>query len=576
MSTVAAPAASGATAASGDAGGSRTGLDRVLGWTRRPVIAALLLLAAYVALSGTLDAAGFLGTDTGGKVATLRVMADQGTFVRPDIGYWAAPWDPDARAHGLFYTVRLGDQYVNVTSLPMIVAAGPLWRLGGYRLALLLPMVGAIGAAFVARGIARRARGGSGWPAFWLTGLASPVVVYALDLWEHTLGLACMGAGVLLLLTEITDRSRWWRGLVAGAAFGAGFTMRTESVVYGFVSVGIAVVAVAVARRDLLAAARIALGSVVGFVAVAFANGLLEQAALGQSFRSGRAAGTATAGGSAGALRVREAFATSLTPFPSYDVEYVVLACGLAVALLLWAWSGSRGRTSRVAPVAAAGVGLIFLARLSFGLGFWPGLLATTPLAAVALVRGWARPADRWVLAFALVPLPLVFAFQFPGGALPQWGGRYILTSGLLLGALGAACLPDLVPWVRRGFMVAAVATAVFGVAWLSVRTHQVAAAGEVLDARPEAVLIARDGFTSREFGATYGDRRWLAVGSEADLLFAAEVAARSGAGSFAIVDLAADPAYPTIPGFHETGRTTVDFVDPQRFTVTTFTRDGS
>ena len=42
-----------------------------------------------------------------------------------------------------------------------------------------------------------------GWPAFWLAGLASPLAVYALDLWEHTLGVAFMGGGVLLLVDVV-------------------------------------------------------------------------------------------------------------------------------------------------------------------------------------------------------------------------------------------------------------------------------------------------------------------------------------------------------------------------------------
>ena len=70
---------------------------------------------------------------------------------------------------------------------PVVVAAEPLWRLGGYRLTLLLPMIGAIGAAFAARAIADRIVPGRGWPAFWITGLASAATIYALDFWEQRL-----------------------------------------------------------------------------------------------------------------------------------------------------------------------------------------------------------------------------------------------------------------------------------------------------------------------------------------------------------------------------------------------------
>ena len=43
---------------------------------RRPLAAGLLSLALYVALSFANDPKGYLGTDTGGKVATLRMMSD--------------------------------------------------------------------------------------------------------------------------------------------------------------------------------------------------------------------------------------------------------------------------------------------------------------------------------------------------------------------------------------------------------------------------------------------------------------------------------------------------------------------
>src|SRR5688500_18713895 len=95
------------------AGGAAPGKD-----VRR----AALLLLAYVLLRLAVADGGYLGTDTGGKVATLEAMDERGSF-DPDVGYWAAESDPDGRLHPLAYTTRIGDRYVNVTTLPMVLAA---------------------------------------------------------------------------------------------------------------------------------------------------------------------------------------------------------------------------------------------------------------------------------------------------------------------------------------------------------------------------------------------------------------------------------------------------------------------
>ena len=62
--------------------------------------------------------------------------------------------------------------------------------------------------------------------------------------------------------------------------------------------------------------------------------------------------------------------------------------------------------------------------------------------------------------------------------------------------------LPELQRWARRAFVGLAVAVTAVGVAWLVVRTHQVASALDPLRARPEEVLIWPDGFIPREFAA--------------------------------------------------------------------------
>lgn len=531
----------------------------------RWALAALVLLGAYVTLSFLNSPDGFLGTDTGAKVATVRVMSERGTF-RPDVGYWAVAVDPDGRFHPLIYTERRGDQFLAVTSLPMVLAARPLWDVGGPRLALLLPMLGAVVTAGAAAALARRLGGDARW-AFWGVGLSSPVVLYATDLWEHALGLGCMAWGVVVAV-DLVERPRWWRGLLVGLAFGAAFTMRTEAAVYVLGVVGVAGV-VLLARRRWQVAVAAGAAAVAGFVAVAGLNQLLEQALIGSAYRSGRAQSTAAGGGADLALRVKEAFVTSLSPYPSVAARELVFAAVYAVALVAGAWLGAR--RSRVLPalVVLAVAGLVLVDRAAFGLGWMPGSLAVAPLGGVALARGWADVRTRLVLAFALAPLPLVFFFQFPGGALPQWGGRYLLLTTFCLVVVGLVRLPQLEPAVRWVFVGATVAVTVFGVAWVSQRTHAVATAGERLAAvaaDPTAaapgllppgtagpvVLVSPDGFLPREFAATYPEPRWLAVNRRADLAEAVD-AARATGGVPVLVELCPSDAGPA-PGTAQLG----------------------
>ena len=457
----------------------------------------------------------------------------------------------------------------------MVLAAEPLYAVGGYRLALLLPMLGSIAAAFAGRAIARRVGRKGGWAAFWVIGLASPMAIYALDFWEHSIGVALMAWGAVALYDAVHDRPTWWRGLAAGLAFGAAFSMRTEALAYGFAIVGVACLVLLIAHKNLAGAVLTGATAAVGLATMLLGNAALEIGVLGSTFRSGRTSGAASSGGGVLALRVKEALVTSFSPVPSVDAEAYVLGIGLALALGYLVWCSWKRRERTISIVVAGLVGFIYLYRFSSGLGFVPGLVATTPLAVAGVVLGWSRSRARLFLAFALVPLPLVFFFQFPGGAAPQWAGRYILTTGTILAAVGVACLPRLEEWVRRFLVGLSVAVTVFGLAWLSVRSHDVARAADALENRPEAVLISPDGFIPREFGATYGRKDWLASGNPEDLQFAAQVAADSGADTMAVVALDRGEDPPTFPGWTAQGTETVPFITGSDFHVTSYVRSS-
>lgn len=532
--------------------------------------AGVLLLATYVLLSLLLDPGGYLGTDTGTKVYTLEVMDRADTF-SPDIGYWAEEYDPSGSLHPVHQTRRQPDgSWVGVTTLPMLLAARPLYEWGGYPAALLLPMLGGVAAAFGARQVVRTlADADGGWRAFWVVGLGSPVVVYSLDLWEHSLGVATVVWATALLL-RARHASTVWFALGAGVLLGAGAVMRQEILVYTLVmTVAFCILALLETRR-LSRPLFVGAGISVGFILSWFGNQLLESTVRGQS-RAARSASTAEAvvtgsfgGGPQSRVgeRVEEGVLTFVGLVAGDVVVSVLLGLAIVAAVLAALRSEGRGdRTfARFALIALAGV---YLADAIGNLGFVPGLLPAFPLAIGGLTAWRTAGRTRLLLVVALAALPMVYSFQFLGAAEAQWGGRYTLSSGLLLGLLALVVLRTSHPVVTRGLIMLSVLTAGISVAWLSQRSHDVDGFFEELVAEAEPLVIARQAFLLREGGAASVGRRWLSPESEAEFSRAVDIARMVGEEQFTVLewDGAAPPEESLPDDVLEIRRETLKFI---------------
>jgi hypothetical protein len=546
---------------------------RARSWITRPAIACLALFGLYVCLSLLDDPRGYLGTDTGGKVATLRAMDARGDL-DPDVGYWAEDLDPGGVVHPLALTYHVGDRWVNVTTLPMIYAAVPLYELGGLRAILLLPMLGGVLTALAARALARRLGGGSGDAAFWLVGLATPVVVYALDFWEHALGLAAMVWAVALLLDVAEGRSGWRSAAGGGLLFGVAATMRNEAFVYTLATglvVGVGLVAQR--RRDLL---RCAVAGVAGFVVPIALNQLLERVVLGQSLRSARTSGAVDEGGANLARRGEEALSTTigLNHYTPATADWLIGGLVVAfVALAAYAMLGPRRRTA-IAIGALGAAAIVCGVRFSAGLGFVPGFLVASPLAVVGLV---AATRDRRLLrpvAIAVVALPMVWLFQYSGGANPQWGGRYVLCSGVLLAVAGIVALGTRGPGALAPFAVVALLVTGAGVGWLAVRSHAVADAVESVVAGRDPVVTTGLPYFLREGGA-FSDpgRRWLDAEVRRELPVAVDVLDRGGADRFTLVARFRRQAPGHLGPYERNAVRSIDFLSDIRLTVAQYRR---
>ncbi len=419
-------------------------------------------------------------------------------------------------------------------------------------------MAGAIGIAFAARSLARRMAGDDlGWWAFWIVGLASPIVVYALDLWEHTLGVAAIVGAVALLAAVLDERGGSARMLAAGALLGAAATMRTEAFVYAVVAVGACQVGLLVAGRARVAL-RTGVLTVVGFAGPWLGERLVEHAAGGTS-RGARVGSAASGGLSELGDRAHEAVTTLFAARPG--ALGAVLAGGLLLAgLVVGAVRAGRAGRHDVARACLVALAAWHVLMIVHGLGFVPGMLVAAPLAVVGLASRPPSGTGTYLLAVAVGALPLVWAFQYLGGADPQWAGRYALSSCVILVVLGVVALPQLDRSTRVAIVLISLLVTSAGVGWLVQRSHDVDRWFVQAAARPEEVLISRNGFFVREGGAASAERRWLTAPSDADLRVAVAVVREAGLHTFATVD--ESPGAPVaLDGAHLVGTDRNDFL---------------
>jgi hypothetical protein len=284
----------------------------------------------FVVLAGLMlvtDPMGFLSTDVGGKIATLEAM-DRSGSLSPDLGYWAEAADPEGALYPMFSTAHVDGKWINATSLPMLLIALPIYKVGGALAAGLIPVLGTLLAAFGARALAQRLGRddqADGMTAFWIVGLASPATVYALDFWEHSFGLALILWAVAFVLDAAQGDGRARSALAAGLLFGIAAAMRQEALVYGFVAGGALGLRVLMSGRPIGTACRGA-AMLAGLAIMTAANSLLESAIIGDATRTGRSMGTAARAGGDIGLRAEEAVLTFAAPFGRTALVYLVVA----------------------------------------------------------------------------------------------------------------------------------------------------------------------------------------------------------------------------------------------------------
>ena len=260
--------------------------------------------------------------------------------------------------------------------------------------------------------------------------------MYALDFWEHTLGTAADAVGVSSCSTPgpRRDAADGRRGVLAGigaALFGLAATMRTEALVYAVVTFAVvAVILVRHRRSDML---RVGAASVVGLVVPLLANHLLETLVLGSGLRAGRASSAAAGGGGSNLVRFEEALTTSVGVNHYRPLAFDWIVGGLVALCIFLAMLRFLDRDPRRRPLGYALVAfaaLLVVLRFSDGLGFLPGMCRASPLAAAGLA---VLVRDRRLLpvgAIAVGALPLVWLFQYSGGAFPQWGAATCSSPG--------------------------------------------------------------------------------------------------------------------------------------------------
>jgi hypothetical protein len=497
---------------------------------RLRLVSALVIVIAYCALQyWWLPPDGFFAGDSGTKYLQARAVVVHGPL---------SPW-VDGPALDLDTSLRWQEPFlmpvkghlVGVFSWLLSILAAPFLAIFGLRGLYVIPALSVamifLAASSIGRSLGQRWGGvASGWCAV----LATPLLVYGAELWEHAPAVAFSTAGAALMFRTGSAPRR--DAALAGACFVLAAALRPEALVVG------AAILLARAWVDgprLVAGGilPLAIGAALAGAVIAAMNVAIYGAIVPQQVTSNLQAGFSY-------WDVRRDALVSLV-LPSRQRELF----GLALVILA---AGRFVRSPRPRLACAHAAVLIMLA-VGAGVPLWRTYIEHQPwlssFGAAALAHTWPALAllgyavvwpsearlDRTLLvATALVFVMVFFTMPHTGGA--QWSARFFLPAAPLAAALGAQLLRQ-----RDTRAVAALAIGlsigvqIYGMTFLHYYkrinaqiTHMTAAL-----AQPGDVVVS-DLFWYPEVTATlYPSRRMLFAPSPADVDRIAARAADAG-----------------------------------------------
>lgn len=508
---------------------------------KRPLCLVLLACLAAQVVAGVLltRSGGFWSPDS--AVRFLQVTSLLGSHAHDvSVPYPARSLDPEGRFFplgGWFHFGRAGRFYLSY--LPYFsMASAPLYRLFGSPGLLLIPAASVLGTVWITYGVLRRHVSDLAWAGALALGLATPLFIYGVVFWDHSLA-ALLSAGALAILTRelAGDLPPHFRRMIAaGALLGLGFWVRNELYLLG----------IAIGLGWLVASPRFRVQGVIFLLAgmAVPAGGLwalntrLSGSPFGwkgQDLVATRVGGAvhAASGGASGAGtwivgKLGNAYYQLASPdFYAFNPHAVTVGLAMALALVLAGILLRVGVGKRAAGLVAVGtlIGVGTSLIIVSGRTTVSGLLPAAPVVILALLMPPAAPWERFLWVTSALFTGAVVVTGTHGGL--QWGPRYLLPIlPALLWLAGAAAArarataPGLWPSLRlgaAGLIVASLIVQVVGVDQVLQATVRNARINEWMREAPAEIVITPLEWLTLGAGGVYFEKDLMLVRSPED-----------------------------------------------------------
>lgn len=441
--------------------------------------------------------------------------------------YPAADLDPQHDFYPIagFSYRRDGRTYLSYPWLFPLVAS-PLYGWLGHGGLLVVPALGALAVTGLVALTSAQQASVAGVAAGLLVGVASPLLIYAVVFWDHSLVAALTAGAVVLLLPDARNPDRRARAVLAGLLLGLGPWFRNEAYVFA----AAVVLGLWVAGRRwpvvwVLGGAALALFPLWAYHLWWFGHPLGDKGrvvieAVGQP-------------GLLGYLQRRALMAyevlVSLEHYeralsPERTLESALLALGLVAGAYLL---GVGLRRDSLAWTAVGGLVLACVGTAPALLKLpVTGLLPSAPFVALAWIRPAADARDRFLWTVLASYVGGVIVVRDTAGL--QWGPRYVLPAipvlGLLCGRAVAeawqshARLRGVLAVMLAGLLASGLAVQMLG---LTLIRHSLdtlrAIEGALRSARYEVVATGYEP-VFQSLGRLYFEKKLMVVGSQEEL----------------------------------------------------------